>query len=371
MPEIVGALPDVAAFSDEHRGVVVANFAGNDPRSTSARNQLLAALDHDIDARVTIQDMGMVRDLATQYNAAMIVWAGADERALAIAFDAPQAALPMTPAGTAVYLPPGADADYGAAFALGYIYGQRGDFAAALTELDRAVNLLDPDNVAAMSGANLYLLRGSVHRAAGNTDAALADFLQAEAIAPRLGVIPANRADLHLTQRDYAAAITDYTAAIARGTTTAEVSYGRGLAYFETDDYDAALSDLNGAIAANPGWWRPYLTRGSTYAQVADYENALTDYNTALDLNPSSITARYGRGFVYMQVEAYGGAITDLTRVIEQAPEYADAYLLRGSAYLALNQGELALADFQQLEALTGSLPADIQATVATLQAGE
>ena len=236
----------------------------------------------------------------------------------------------------AIEIDPGSASAY---YNRGIVYNAMRDYARAIADFDRAIEI-DPGR------ANVYNNRGVAYEALGDYGRATTDFNRAIALDPGYSNAYYNRGVANNSLRNYEQAITDSDRAIALDPAYAYAYYNRGFAMVALGDYARAIADFDRAIEISPGYENAYSSRGATYNILHDYARAIADFDAALRINPKNAKTYYNRGTTYaMGLHDYARAITDLDRAIEINPGYADAYCNRGIAYNQLGNRSNAIAD--------------------------
>jgi tetratricopeptide (TPR) repeat protein len=175
---------------------------------------------------------------------------------------------------------------------------QRGDFAGAIAELDKAV-ALKPDF------AQAYHQRAGAKMLSRDFDGALADANKVIELDPNFKPAYQTRAMARFHTGDLDGALEDYDKSIAVGWLMYESYIGRGNVRRAKGDLDGALEDYGAAIALKPKATEAYMNRANARRQKGDTAGAMEDYNTAI-LNgapdPASVVARSGVNVVVGEV---------------------------------------------------------------------
>ena len=190
-------------------------------------------------------------------------------------------------------------------FAEGYQYGQSGDYVAAVSAYDKAIEL-NPQS------ANAYNNRGHAKWMLGDDENAILDC--------------------------------DIAIALCHG--YVEPYNNRGNAKFRSGRSSEAILDYGAAIEINPAYAPSYNNRGSANYEMGNYIQALEDYNRAILIDPQYVDAYYNRANAYFRSADYGNAILDYDQAISANPKHAGAYYNRGWALSALGRPIEALTSF-------------------------
>jgi tetratricopeptide (TPR) repeat protein len=158
-------------------------------------------------------------------------------------------------------------------------------YAAALEDLNWLAEKTPNDDA-------LFMLRGAVRSAMGNSAGAIADYTKAIQLAPRGAGAYKNRC------RERATAKTDL---------------------------QGALEDCNQAVTLTPNDWAAYDNRGLVYLQMAKPANAVADFDTALALSNNS-WSHYGRALARKALGDDQGARTDADAAVQLKSDIKTVY---------------------------------------------
>ena len=229
--------------------------------------------------------------------------------------------------------------DAGLAVVLGrrcVAYAAKHDYARALPDCERAVEL------APKSGLAVFR-RGTIRFLTGDLDGALLDCERAIRLDPNIAEAYRGRASVYNRRRQYDRAIQDYGDAL-RLKPDAATYYRRGWSYFQKRYYDSAKQDFDEAIRLGSGA-STYYYRGWCYFYTGDYGRAIADFDEAIRLNPNVASAYRSRASIHNRLREYDLAIRDYTQALRLAPD-AGSYNGRGRAYFHKGANLLALGDF-------------------------
>ena len=119
----------------------------------------------------------------------------------------------------------------------------------------------------------------------------------------------------------------------------------KGNALYNLGEYNDAAESFSHAIEKEPDEAEHYYDRSWSYCNLDKYEDAIVDMNMALEIEPKTSVFYYDRGRFEYWAERYKDAVVSLTRGIELKPT-ENKYLFRANSYMALEEFDLALADF-------------------------
>jgi tetratricopeptide (TPR) repeat protein len=158
---------------------------------------------------------------------------------------------------------------------LGLLVYQRGDAAAALALLDRALDRR-PDFALALSN------RGTMLRAVGRVAEATDAFRRAMALRPDLAAAALGLAGLLEDAGDLAAAVATLEGAVARDPALAVGWLDLGRARRKQRRFDAAIAALERAVALTPDMFAAHNELGIAHHETGAWDDAVTAYRRAL-----------------------------------------------------------------------------------------
>ena len=228
---------------------------------------------------------------------------------------------------------------------LGVISYQRGDYAAAIAQIDAALKIN-----AGISDAHFN--RGNVLKKLGRLDEALASYDAAAALKPDDPLILNSRGTVLRELNRFADALVDLNAVIALRPDFSEAFNNRGNVFQDMERYDEALADYAKAIALKPDNADAFCNRGNVYKHLEQYEKGLVEYDKALALAPGHTEAIYNRGTTLMELRRFDEALADYDKTIPLKPGHADALYNRGTLLMGLGRIEEAIANFGEALAI-------------------
>jgi len=119
----------------------------------------------------------------------------------------------------------------------------------------------------------------------------------------------------------------------------------KGNALYNLGEYNDAAESFSHAIEKEPDEAEHYYDRSWSYCNLDKYEDSIVDINKALEIEPKTSAFYYDRGRFEYWAERYKDAVVSLTIGIELKPT-ENKYLFRANSYMALEEFDLALADF-------------------------
>ena len=229
------------------------------------------------------------------------------------------------------------------------IQKEKGNIEAALTDVNRAIELHGSDAVA-------FCNRGVIYEKLKDTDRALKDYSKAIELNPDYAPAYYNRGSLYATIEVIDKAIMDYSKAILLDPDSALSYYNRGVAFEYVGRTDLTIEDLSEAIDLDPRYAAAYAHRGLAYAESGEPEKALKDFNRALELDPKNIEVYMKRGILHADAQRFDDAINDITTFITFSPNNAFAYYIRAKAYRGKGDMQQCLADYNKMITLNPRL---------------
>jgi tetratricopeptide (TPR) repeat protein len=243
---------------------------------------------------------------------------------------------------------------------LAKVYQQQKQFAAALEQLDVAIDtaraLVKAGRLEPPGLALLHRNRALLQLDRQDPAAALRDFHQAIAVAARGEDHAACGRILHDLKR-FPEALLAYEAALQADAGHAGAHLGRARTLFALESYTEARRSLDRYLERpNPAAGATvladvYRTRGLCGAKLGQYADAIADFTRALHLDDNSVTHAQ-RGWAYLVSKAPQLALPDFEKAIQLDENNGDAYNGRGAARVQLavklSQYQEATADAEQ-----------------------
>ena len=220
--------------------------------------------------------------------------------------------------------------------------------------------MLDPDNYA------LYIDRGILYDASGNSNKAREDFTMAIQINPDSFEALNNRGNIYRVEKVYDLAITDFTRCISINPMAVQSYINRGSTYDDMKDYALAIEDFTHAITINPTDYEIYLFRWKAYNSLGEEKLAIADLEKAYEINrftteqwlqrrmnpplgSGSAESHIQDGLELLGSRDYDSAIAEFTKAIKiGSPSTPIAYSNRGMAHNAKMEYELAIEDYKK-----------------------
>jgi tetratricopeptide (TPR) repeat protein len=224
----------------------------------------------------------------------------------------------------------------------------RRDFAPALVDLSKAIEL-SPDE------PEYYFERANAYWANGQADLALADFDHVILLKNDFWPVYLPRAELHLWKKDKTAAMSDLESLDRFAPPQADVRFSLAEMYGREEQFTPAiaqydlwiknhpddakmvsalgarcLSDCNSAIRhadkKNPANAQLYSNRGMILLRQGDYRRALADFETDIKIHPKSVRALFGRGVAEARMNKRAESDADIAAAETLAPQVGERY---------------------------------------------
>ena len=260
-----------------------------------------------------------------------------------------------SPAAPAVLSEAGEPGDAASFSRRGAVFMTQGDYAHAVADFSRAIELAPKDT-------NFLLQRAEAYIRSGRIQLGAADLNHAVEIEPANVTARIHRAQLKALIADRDGALADLDAAahaavgptnermaIAAGYTSLE-AYDRAITQLDTwiaahpedaalptalnercwdramwgVDLDKALSDCNAALKRRPGTAGFLDSRGTARLRLGDYDGAISDFDATLKANPKLAWSLYARGIAKRHKGQLQESEADLKAALQMAPNVAE-----------------------------------------------
>ncbi len=196
-------------------------------------------------------------------------------------------------------------------YLLSVISYQRGDYAQALGQIDRALDINGDDSLA-------WNQRGLALQRLRRLEEALASYDRALAV----------WRDNH------------------------EALCNRGAALQELNRFDEALASYDRALAVRPHYAEAFCRRGAVLRQLKQPEEALASYDRALAIQPDYVEALSNRGDLLLELKRFDDALASYDRALAIAPDHAERLCNRGIALYEVKRPQQALLSYDRALAL-------------------
>ena len=221
----------------------------------------------------------------------------------------------------------------------GRLYGKKADYAAALTDLTKSLEV-KPSIFA-------YADRAEIYEKMEDHARAIADYTKALELDPgsTFGLeFYTKRADAHMASGDYKSAVADYTKAIDvdpthveltdRNSTTAELFNRRAMALLSAGQRAEALQDSEHSLVLWPGDPAALTTHGRVLDALGRRDEAIADFQRALTHAPDYVEAKAALTKLGVAAKPPDEMQVLLKRIIDLDHEYKrDEAITAGNEY--------------------------------------
>jgi serine/threonine protein kinase/Flp pilus assembly protein TadD len=237
-------------------------------------------------------------------------------------------------------------ADLWANFDLAYALEDNGEPAEAIRYYTAAL-ALRPGN------AGIYLNRGRALVAAGEVDAAIADYYQARALAPPSYAVGHN--DLGIALKSLGKldeAVACFQKAIALDPKLALAHSNLGTALIEMGKVDEAIASYRKAIDLDPKLAEAHANLANALNDKGKVDEAIACFRQAIAVNPKFAGAYFNLGLALVAKGQMDDAIACFRQATALDPKYAQAHNNLGNALKAQGKMDEAIACFRQAIAI-------------------
>jgi lipoprotein NlpI len=121
-----------------------------------------------------------------------------------------------------------------------------------------------------------------------------------------------NRGNAHSAKGDHAAAIADYDEANKLAPKNAQIYNNRGTARSDAGETDRAIADFSAAIKQDKRFASAYFNRANAHAAKGETKQALADYSDAIRFNRRNVNAYIARGALLLAAGETASARVDM-----------------------------------------------------------
>jgi tetratricopeptide (TPR) repeat protein len=234
-------------------------------------------------------------------------------------------------------------------YRIGWIHNDFGEFAQALTALDRAIAIDDAQPVA-------YTEKGYAQRRLGQLDQATASFEKAISLDAEDYISPYELGSLYREKKMYDEADRYLKQSIRNKPENAKAFAELGDVQFHLDKNSDAISSFNKAISLDAKNSEAYMGLGDVYFYgTHDYRKAVDAYLKGLELEPENEEAAYKVGYAYNDFSEFQNALTWLNKAVQLKPGYVEPRAEIGFAQLKLKRYNEAVTTLKAAIALSPS----------------
>jgi len=229
---------------------------------------------------------------------------------------------------------------------LGKIFDERGDFASAIAEFEKAAKADPGSKFPLFYSALMYLAlddtlsADSTAKKLEKMDEATGKFLDQLVSFTSLGKDNAERTATFRTmghncfaQGDFLVACMPYSAALRFEPNDFESRRGLGASLLRIGDYRRALASLEAAVALNPKSAAAVYDLALLSGKIGKTQRSIELLNRTIDLDPKNSGSYYNLGVIYDDARDYEKAIKAFQKAIEIDRDYELAHFNLGITY--------------------------------------
>ncbi|MFH1161546.1 MAG: tetratricopeptide repeat protein [bacterium] len=218
-------------------------------------------------------------------------------------------------------------------FVAGSKKGKAGDFAGAIEDFNKSLELIE--------NGNTYMKRGFAYLLSKNYPMALQDFTDALRISPAYKEAMFGRGLARFEMRDYAGSEVDLKQYLDLYNLNPTAFDFMAASCFLRQDFQCALDNYSNVIRCDSTYLDAYANRAMIRHYLRDFKGSLKDYDVAVKQNPKDKKIYNNRAAAKMMLKDYQAALEDFNYAIKLDPMYADAFNNRGRVkhYLGDTQG--------------------------------
>jgi tetratricopeptide (TPR) repeat protein len=206
---------------------------------------------------------------------------------------------------------------------------ESGDTAGAAADFDEALKRKPDDVIVLMD-------RGTARLASGDQDGARADFERVSALAPNDATLVLNMAGAYERYGHLGEAVSRLDRWVAANprddrlpAALAERCWARAMLGL---DLDRALADCNGALRNGQRIARNLDGRALVWLRMGKYDKSISDYRASLELQPRSAQSRFGLGLAEFKKGQRENGDADMKAAVELQAGVADEFKRLGLA---------------------------------------
>lgn len=210
---------------------------------------------------------------------------------------------------------------------LGNEYARKRDFAAALEQYKRALQINPAYDLATINLANAY-------RALGQYDAALVGYERYLAKDPRNGFVRYQMGELYVDLGRLEQAESAFNQALIDDTRVAAARNALGVVAFKRGDLTKAEQEIRSALAQKDDVRLAHFNLALIAEQRGDLKTAALEYQKEIDMQASAYKAAFNLGRLREHQGDAGGQETAYRKSIELNPRFAEGYFYLAKFYL-------------------------------------
>jgi choline-sulfatase len=216
-------------------------------------------------------------------------------------------------------------------FMLGNEYYRRRQFARAIEQFKRALELKPDYDLVVINMANAY-------RALGRDQEAMVGYRRFMELDPKNAQIRYEAAQILIDSGKLDEAREQLTQALALEPKLAAARNALGVLALRRGDLGAAEREIRAAIAEKPDVRLAHYNLALLAEQQADLPRAIAEYKIEIELHPNSYKAAFNLGRLYERGGDRPAQLAAFKRAIEMNPSFAEGHLFLAKLYLDLQQ---------------------------------
>jgi putative PEP-CTERM system TPR-repeat lipoprotein len=204
----------------------------------------------------------------------------------------------------------------------------------------------DPDN------PEVWMFSGTMLRAQGKPEQALAAFDKALALSPGHRTAHVEKAYIEIDQGKFAAAKTDIDAAAKSAPRSLLVAYTQAMLDFTQGKFNAAQESVQKVLRSAPDHLPSILLAGAVELNLGATQQAEQHLRKYLEANPENVYARKLLAQVLLKGAQPGDALAALAPALKGPTDDAQLLALAGESYMQVREFDKASAYFEKAAAL-------------------
>ncbi len=231
----------------------------------------------------------------------------------------------------------------GACARRGEYYAQQRDFANAMNDFEKSIELSKEEYPLA------FFDRGTIKSSAGKDHkGAEEDFTRTIALDPNYTDAYIKRAEERVSLNNFEGALNDVTKAKQLDSNNVTVYYTNAKVLTSAMKFADALPVYNKAILMDSSIAEIFNDRAYVKYRLKDYDNAIKDCDVALKLFPQFMNAYYNKGVIYLEMNKPKIAIKEFDTTLSLTNNFTFGYFYRGMAKKQLNDMKGACTDWNE-----------------------
>ncbi|HEY7289833.1 MAG TPA: sulfatase-like hydrolase/transferase [Vicinamibacterales bacterium] len=216
-------------------------------------------------------------------------------------------------------------------FMLGNEYYRRHDYARAITQYSRALELKPDYDLVVINMANAY-------RALGKDEEAMLGYRRFMELDPKNAQIRYEAAQILIDDGKLAEAAVELKQALTLEPKLAAARNALGVLALKHGDVDGAEREIRAAIGLKEDVRLAHFNLALLAEERHDYPLAVSEYREEITRHPNSYKAAYNLGLLYGRIGDRDGQIQAYKQAIDMNPSFPEGHLFLAKAYLDSGQ---------------------------------